>query len=72
MSRNEIIRSGATARNPTERGMNVPSVPPSHKATASPGPTGIPKSDPDALARRVRGGHDPSQGGPGGANNRRA
>jgi hypothetical protein len=70
MSRNEIIRSGATARNPSERGMNVPAVPASHAATASPGPTGIPKSDPAAHARRVRGGDDPAQGDALGANRR--
>jgi hypothetical protein len=70
MSRNEIIRSGSTARNPTERGMNVPSVPGSHAATASPGPTGIPRSDPQALADRVRGGIDPANVGAEGANRR--
>jgi hypothetical protein len=61
----------STAPNPTQRnGMNPPSVPSSHKAVASPGPTGIPNTDPAALARRVRGGDDPAQGGPGGANRR--
>jgi hypothetical protein len=68
MSRNEIIRSGSTARNPTERGMNVPSVPGSHAATVSLGPTAIPRSDPQANADRVRGNRrDPANGDASGA-----
>jgi hypothetical protein len=71
MSRNEIVRSGATPRNPTERGMNVPSVPSGHSQTMSPGPTGIPKSDPQANADRVRGNRpDPSNGDALGADRR--
>jgi hypothetical protein len=71
MSRNEIIRSGSTARNPSERGMNVPSGAPSnHSQTMSPGPTGLPKSNPQALADRVRGGPDASQGDALGADRR--
>jgi hypothetical protein len=68
MSRNEYGSGGRhTPRNPSERA-TPPSVPASHAATVSPGPTGIPNTDPAALARRVRGGDDPSQGGPAGAN----
>jgi hypothetical protein len=32
MARNEIVRSGATAPNPTERGMSAPKIPPSQAA----------------------------------------
>jgi hypothetical protein len=71
MSRNEIVRSGATPRNPTERGMNVPGVPAGHAQTVSPGPTGIPRSDPQANADRVRGNRpDPANVGAEGANRR--
>jgi hypothetical protein len=61
-----------TPPNPSQRnGLNPPGAPPSHSATVSPGSaTGIPNTDPAALARRVRGGDDPAQGGPGGANRR--
>jgi hypothetical protein len=70
-TRNDYGSGGRhTARNPSERGMNPPAVPPSHAATVSPGPTGIAKSDPQALADRVRGGKDASQGDASGANRR--
>jgi hypothetical protein len=71
MSQNPYGSGGRhTPRNPTERGIAVPSVPGSHAATVSPGSTAIPKSDPQGLADRIRGGPDSAQGGPGGANRR--
>jgi hypothetical protein len=70
MARNEYGSGGRhTARNPTERGMNVPSAPASHVGVVGrAGPTGIANSDPQALADRVRGGKDASQGDASGAN----
>jgi hypothetical protein len=69
MSRNEYGSGGRhTPRNPTERGMNVPGAPASHSSTVSPGPTGIPRSDPQANADRVRGNRrDPANGDASGA-----
>jgi hypothetical protein len=60
----------STAPNPTQRNGNPPpTLPPSHAATVSPGPTGLPHSDPQANADRVRGNRpDPSNGDASGAN----
>jgi hypothetical protein len=60
----------STAPNPTQRsnGMKPPGVPGSHAQTVSPGSTALPRSDPQALADRVRGGKDPSNGDASGAN----
>jgi hypothetical protein len=57
-----------TAPNPTQRGMAAPSLPRSHSQTVSPGSTALPRSDPQGLADRVRGGKDPSNGDALGAN----
>jgi hypothetical protein len=71
MSQNPYGSGGRhTPRNPTE--MKPPAVPASHAATVSPGPTSIAKSDPRALADRVRGGRDPANGDERGADGRAA
>jgi hypothetical protein len=66
MSRNEIIRSGSTARNPSERGMAVPSAPSSHVGVVGRGREAI-EADPTAakaryFEQRIHGQGDPSQG----------
>jgi hypothetical protein len=60
------------AQNPTQRsnGMKPPGVPSGHAQTVSPGATAIPRSDPQALADRVRGGPDAAQGDALGADRR--
>jgi hypothetical protein len=70
MSRNEIVRSGVTARNPSERANPPSGAPANHSQTMSPGPTSLPKSNPQALADRVRGGPDAAQGDALGADRR--
>jgi hypothetical protein len=71
MSQNPYGSGGRhTPRNPTERGMNVPSVPAGHAQTVSPGPTALPRSDPQANADRIRQGKDPANVGAEGANRR--
>jgi hypothetical protein len=73
MARNEYGSGGRhTPRNPTERGMNVPSAPASHVGVVGrAGATSIAKSDPQANADRVRGNRrDPANGDASGANRR--